>query len=218
MTTTQTNKAKHLRVALGFTQQTDHQLEELAGAVLAGMTGNKAYPSPPVDLATLHTALTDFTTAIAAQVTGGKHATSDKNSKRHALIVILRKLASYVQGNCNDDQTVLLSSGFQVPATGVRRPQVNLSKPVFSGVDNGHTTQLVLKVKKDPNARAYDLRIATITGDTTGPWQGAGVFTGPRVMTVINLTPATKYAFQVRAVGKGNVYSDWSDPVSHMCM
>jgi hypothetical protein len=218
MITTQANKPKHLRVALGFTQQTDHKLEELAGAVLAGMTGNKEYPSPPVDMAMLHTALTDFTVAIAAQATGGKQATLDKNTKRHALIVLLRKLASYVQGNCNDDETILLSSGFKIPASGARRPQINLSKPVFSGVDNGHTTQLVLKVKKDPNGQAYELRIATITGATTGPWQSAGVFTDPRVMTVTNLTPATKYAFQVRAVGRGNVYSDWSDPVSHMYM
>jgi hypothetical protein len=182
------------------------------------MPGNKAFPSPPPELAALHPALTDFTTAIAAQPSGGKHATVDKNSKRHALIVILRKLASYVQANCNHDPTILLSSGFKLPATGVRRPQVSLSKPAFSGVDNGHTAQLVLKVKKDPNARAYELRVARITGDTTGPWQNAGVFTDPRAMTVTNLTPGAKYAFQVHAVAKGNVYSDWSDPVSHMCM
>ena len=42
---------KHIRVLLKFTRQGDHQIEETAGAVIPGMTGNKNYPNPPVDLA-----------------------------------------------------------------------------------------------------------------------------------------------------------------------
>jgi len=37
---------------------------------------------------------------LAAQPSGGVHATADKNKKRHDLVALLRKLASYVQGNC----------------------------------------------------------------------------------------------------------------------
>jgi len=36
-------------------------------------------------------------------------------------------------------------------------------------------------------------------------------------MTINNLTPGTTYAFQVRAVGGSTGYTDWSDPVAHMC-
>jgi len=49
---------KHIRVLLKFTRQGDHQIEETAGAVITGMTGNKNYPNPPVDLAEVQAALT----------------------------------------------------------------------------------------------------------------------------------------------------------------
>jgi hypothetical protein len=36
-----------LRVYLGLTNAPDHSVEELAGAVIKGLTGNPAYHSPP---------------------------------------------------------------------------------------------------------------------------------------------------------------------------
>ena len=56
-----------LRVLLGFTNAPDHQLEETAGAVIKGLTGNAAYPTPPVQLPAVQTALTNFSAAIAAK-------------------------------------------------------------------------------------------------------------------------------------------------------
>ncbi len=49
---------KHIRVRLSFTHESDHQIEETTGAVITGMTGNKNYPNPPVDLAEVQAALT----------------------------------------------------------------------------------------------------------------------------------------------------------------
>ena len=54
-------------------------------------------------------------------------------------------------------------------------------------------------------------------GGTPSPWQNAGLFTNSRSMTINDLTPGTTYAFQVRAVGGSTGYTDWSDPVAHMC-
>jgi hypothetical protein len=181
------------------------------------MTGNKHYPNPPVDLADVQAALTVFSAAIAAQASGGVHATSDKNKKRHALVVLLRKLASYVQGNCDDDVTTLLSSGFQAAPTV--RAQSPLPKPVIVAVDNGHSTQLLVNVNKVANARTYELQTAAIgDGGAPGPWQRGGLFTKSRAMLLNGLTPGATYAVQVRAIGGSTGYSDWSDPVSHMCM
>ena len=58
---------KHIRVLLTFTRQSDHQIVEIAGAVITGMTGNKNYPNPPVDLADVQAALTVFSAATATQ-------------------------------------------------------------------------------------------------------------------------------------------------------
>jgi len=207
----------HIRVLLNFTHQSDRQIEEIAGVVIAGMTGNKNYPSPPVDLGEVQAALTAFTAALAAQPSGGVHATADKNKKRHALVVLLRKLASYVQGTCNDDRTALLSSGFQ--AAPAVRAQSPLPKPVIAAVENGHSAQLFVTVNKVVNAKTYELHTATIGADgAPGPWKNGGLFTNSRSMLLDGLTPGVTYAVQVRAVGGSTGYSDWSDPVSHMCM
>ena len=53
---------------------------------------------------------------------------------------------------------------------------------------------------------------------TIGEFKFIGSFTTARAMTITGLIAGTTYAFSVRAVGSSNRYSDWSDPVAHMCM
>ena len=43
--------SQKIRVLLQFDRKTDSEVVATAGAVLKGMTGNKAFPNPPVDLA-----------------------------------------------------------------------------------------------------------------------------------------------------------------------
>ena len=94
-----------------------------------------------------------------------------------------------------------------------------MPKPVIAVVDNGHSGQLRVDAKKVVNARTYDVEKATIGPDgVRGPWQAGGLFTKSRGMLLSGLTPGTTYAVHVRAVGGSTNYSDWSDPVSHMCM
>jgi hypothetical protein len=85
--------SKRLRVLLTFTHEDDHQVEQLGGSVIANLYGNKWFPAPPVDQPTLQTALTDFTTSMAASAQGGIHVTANKNKKRHILVGLLRQLA-----------------------------------------------------------------------------------------------------------------------------
>lgn len=205
-----------IRVLLGFSSAGDHQLEETAGAVIKGITGNATYPTPPVTMAALQTALTAFTAAIAAQEQGGTAATADKNNKRDALIGLLRQLAGYVQQNCANDLAKLLSSGFD--AVSASRAQTELDAPAILSLDNGNTGQLLIKVTPIANAKAYEVRYAAVTGGTPGAWQNGGLYTNSRSMPLNGLTPGTQYQVQVRAIGGSTGYSDWSDSVSHMSM
>ena len=208
---------QQLRVLLGFTNAPDHQLEETAGAVIAGLTGNAAFPSPPVPLSDLQAALTNFTNAIAAQSQGGPAATANKNNMRDALVTLLRPLAGYVQENCNNNLALLLSSGFEAVSTN--RARAPLAVPSIVSVDNGNTGQLLVKVTPSANSKCYELRFAAIgSGGAPGPWQSGGLFTNSRSMPLNGLTPGTSYSVQVRAVGGSTGYSDWSDPVSHMSL
>src|SRR2546421_5771157 len=133
-----------LRVSLGFARLPDAELDNFAQGVIAGMTGNAAYASPPVTLVNLQTARNDFTAKIAAAQTGGPPDTAAKNNSRQTLLGLLRQLASYVQINCNNDMAPLLGSGFQAQSTN--RAQSQLEQQQSLSIQNGTRGQLVASV------------------------------------------------------------------------
>jgi hypothetical protein len=206
----------HIRIADGLRTQSAERLITTAGAIINGLTGNPSFPSPPVDMKTLQAAVDDLNAALAAQPQGGSSATAEKNNKKEALIALLRRLRHYVDENCGNDLSVLLSSGFQAAVT--TRTRLPLANPSILNVGLGNSTELVLKVTPIAHAKCYEVRMAVVgAGNTPGPWQSAGLFTNSRSMTINGLTPGTTYMFQVRAAGGSTRYSDWSNPVSRMC-
>jgi hypothetical protein len=205
------------RVRLGFRNATDGQIVAMADAVLAGMTNNAAFPKPPADLATLRTALDEFNNSIAAQAAGGPAATALKYQRREAVLQLVRKIAHYVEENCNNDLSMLLSSG--LTAKSMNRAPSECPKAVILGVKRGRTTELLIKVRAIPNAQVYEVRCAALAEDgTPGPWQESGFFTNWRIIPISGLTPGKMYNVQARAIGGATGYGDWSDPVSHMCI
>lgn len=116
-----------LRVSLSFARVPDTDLDNFAQGIINGLTGNAAYPSPPVTMTALQAAKDDFTNKIAAAQTGGPPDTAAKNNSRQTLLGLLRQLTNYVQINCNNDMATLLSSGFQAMSTN--RAQSPLDQP-----------------------------------------------------------------------------------------
>ena len=164
-------------VKTGFKKLSDSQALAIAGAVINGLFVDKAIAAaPPFDETTLQTAVDDLTGAIAAQAQAGgcTAVTAVKNKKRSVLDGLLRRLAQYVQANCNDDVQFVLKSGFQAKTTPVRS-QTPLDKATILSVDNGHTKQLVVAAQKVPRAKLYEVQAAAVgANNTVGPFQTAG--------------------------------------------
>jgi len=204
------------RIADKFAKQSAEQLVTMAGAIIAGLTDNPAFPSPTVDLKAVQAATDELKAALAAQPNGGPAATAEKNNKKEALIALLRKLKHYVEDGCNNDLALLLSSGFQ--AAVANRTRSPLANPAIFNVNFGNSSELVMKVSPIAHAKCYEVRSAAVgSGSVPGPWQAAGLYTNSRAMTIAGLVPGTTYVFQVRAIGGSTGYSDWSNPVSRMC-
>jgi len=198
-------------VSLSFAQLPDGDLDNFAHTVVSGLTGNTAFASPPVPLTEITAAATDFTGKIAAAQTGGPADTAAKNNARQSLIGKLRQTAAFVQMKCNDDLSVLLSSGFQ--AQSRNRASIQLTQPQGLEIKNGLSGQLIASVTPVKNANMYEGRIKL-----DGDWLPS-VFTGDSQHITFNgLSPGKVYTVQVRSLGGATGQSDWSDSTTHMAM
>ena len=198
------------KVSYSFVSLPDTAIADFTDTIINALTGNAGFPTPTVPLATLATQKTDFLTKLAATAQGGTLATSAKNDAWGVLAGSLRQLAAYVQSLAGNDQTLLISSGFQ--PTSTNRAQSPLVTPVVQRIDNGMSGQLIVRLSPVPNARAYEGQIK----NGTGGWQPAGIFTQARRIELDGLTPGSTYMVQFRAIGGSTGQSDWSDPMSHI--
>ncbi|HYX30307.1 MAG TPA: fibronectin type III domain-containing protein [Pyrinomonadaceae bacterium] len=204
-----------VKVSLAFARLTDAELDNFAHGVSTGMTGNTAFASPPVPMVNLNAAIVDFTAKVAAAQAGGPMDTAAKNTARQTLLGMLRQLATYVQMMCNNDDAVLLSSGFS--AQGPRSASTALEQPQSLSIRNGGAGQLIASVDPVRNANMYEGRIKLSDGGGDGNW--SSIYTGDSQHIIFDgLARGKDYTVQVRALGGSTGQSDWSDPSSHMAM
>ena len=210
------NVTKTIKAVLGFARIAPESLLPRANAVYDGMNGNKAFPSPPIDIVAFKAAIDGLTAATAAALDGGNKAIVERNHLSAGLVKMLRQLAHYVEANCNDDLNTFVSSGFQAaPAT--RTPFKPLSQ-FFRRIDPGpNSGQLLVTIAAVANASSYELRWAAAgTGGTPGVWTVQPLTKARPAVTVSGLTPGATYVFQVRSLTESG-YSDWSDSVTKIC-
>lgn len=202
------------KVSISFlSTDTDADLLVDTDKVIAAMTGNPKFPAPAPTLAEVGTAKGIFSDALSEASGGGIEETAFKDQKRVALVALMRRLATYVDGIANGDLVVLLSSGF--PAQKERQPVGILPAP-----ENLRLRRLDLsgkikaRVKPVDNAASYEWRFTTATAPTA--WQSGGITTAASEV-LENLTPGTVYVVQVRAIGSKGP-SEWSDSASLMAV
>jgi len=159
-----------------FCQAADPDLLSRGYAVAAGIPSNPAYASLPVDPAGVKADLDKLSAAMGKALDGGKKAIAQKNKQRGVVITMLRKLAHFVEVNCNND----------APG-GSPQP---LDRPVILNVDHGHTGELLAKITPVKNARQYEVRCGALTGGTTAPTASTSwasqTFPSARAAAVIN--------------------------------
>lgn len=197
------------RVSLGFTKLPDDALVGFALNIEAGLSGNPAFPTPYVPVATVAVQRQAFASAITEARFGGPMQTAAKNDKRVILLGSLRQDASYVQMVAGTNLTALLSSGYL--ATNTNRVQVPLPRASIATLNNGFSGMLILNIQPLVNARAFE--VETKNG---ADWMSAGIFAYGRGIVLPDLIPGQSYSVRVRAVGGSTGYSDWSDPASRI--
>ena len=201
-----------LRTSRTFGKYPDLELSKFTGVTIKGFTGNPDLTAPPVLPANLAGLKQTFDDAIIAANKGGQLATATKDVAGAAVQVALNKNASYVDINCGEDLTILLSSGYEAISTN--RAQTVLGAPEIIAAEYGQTGEIKLRIKGDPNRKAIQGRVKSLGGEF-GP---VVTFQNSRHILFDGLKAGTMYVMQLCGLGGSTGQSDWSDEVSKMAV
>jgi hypothetical protein len=199
-------------VSLAFATDSDPNLDVFSSNNVVCMTGNAAFPAPPVKPVDLGVLQVNYHTTLLNASNGGTDLTALKIEARDALVSAMRLNAAYVQSTPNLTLSMLLSSGYV--QTSTNRSQSELDTPVISSIENGNTGQLIAHLPPVANAHSYQVKALTADGKLVTTVNS----TQARSVVVPGLTPGIVYTLLACAIGGSTGQSDWSDPVSHMCM
>ena len=201
-----------IRTSRSYGRFPDLDVSAFTGGVIVGLTGNADLADPPVKPTALATLKKTFDDAIIAAAEGGILATAQKDAARAALVTALNKDASYVDINCDEDLTILLSSGYEAVSTN--RAQTVLNAPEVTAAEYGQAGEIRLRVKGDANRKAVLGRCKTMDGD----WGAVLTFKNSRTILFDGLKAGTTYVMQLCGLGGSTGQSDWSEPVSKMAL
>jgi hypothetical protein len=192
----------------------DPELVNDVSVIILGVGGNPAiYSKPSPDVPTLQTALTNFSTALAAVADGGPSATAKKNQTRLILIGLVRQLAAYVQTACGGNMTNLLLSGFPVQKSN-RAPIGVLPAPSNPTLVLGSRTgDLDAGVNPVFGASIYNWKLtSSATAEAPRMAQSTASY-----FTFSDLTPGNTYSVTANCVGAAGP-GDWSDKATQMAV
>ena len=195
-----------------FTRDGQAPFTEKVTTILEWMKSNPAFPAPTPTLAVVEAAFEDYkvTTAYAAQ--GGTQNIAVRNARRAELVLMLRPLASYVNGAANGNMEKLLSSGFPVQKPA-RTPVGPLPAPLAPVLTQGAVTGSISAVARPVyGASSYNWKV--ILQSAPGVPVQTAQTTSARA-DFHGLTPGQTYLVCLNAVGSAGT-SDWSDTGSLM--
>jgi hypothetical protein len=210
--------ARLIRALLDFTKMKPSALRDFAHTVYSGINGNPAvYPNPPISMETFAAQLETFSSWVVEAMDGSRKAIAERNSAGDELRSMLLQLAKYVEHASKGDMAAFLLSGFH-PAPDARTQTPAISEGIRKIRYGANSGELDFRAVAVPGASSYEIRWAERNADgTPGEWTVKSFGKTKGYFTIKGLKPGTVYLFQVRAL-IDDVFTNWSDPVSKMCL
>ena len=110
-----------------------------------------------------------------------------------------------------------LLSGFH-PASNARTQTSPISNAIRNIRFGKISGELDFRIMAVTDAHSYEIRWAERNADgSPGEWTVKSFGKTKGYLTIQGLKPGTVYLFEVRAL-IDSVFTNWSDPVSHMCV
>lgn len=196
-------------VVLGLSSLPVPEKISRARAMVAGMTGNPAFPTPVPALTVITASINACETAYITALGGGVDDTASMHAKETAMELQLKLLAAYVESIANANpataEAVALSAGMKI------RPRVGRTARNFYAQATKNPGEIKLATKAVQRS-TYTFQLCD--NITTGNWET--IEQGTRASYVkTGLIPGHTYYFRVSVVDK-NGQGPWSDVVSAM--
>lgn len=195
---------KKVKIVTSFSRLSESKFFQKAQMILQCMTNNANFPTPSPDLTTLGEAITAYAAALANPLSQAN--TALKNQLRAALTALLNQLALYVEINGNNDETVLLSSGFSLRKP--KQPVGILPQASNFKATPLHNCMIKLSNQKIDGADSYCYDYTPVPVTEASTWTSIN---STKASTLIsNLTSGSQYAFRVSGIGSNPtvVYSN----------
>lgn len=171
----------------------DEKAVTLGNAMLAALTGNSYFPTPPGGLSPVQAALDSFTESLAKAKNGGRNDKAQKRADKKNLISLLRDLCTYINSVAKGDMVLLSTCGCYLS----REPQrIVLGTPQLR-VERGTTGQLISSTRAVKGAVTY---IHRYTADPSAPaW--LDITCTKAKCKIDGLTPGVVYSVQLKVIG-----------------
>jgi hypothetical protein len=205
---------KMATVALNLSGKPVSFILEKARLILIKMTGNVLFPTPIPTLIVLGGLIDALALAYENAIGGGRVQKSLMRIALNDLMQGLKTMAGYVQSVSAGDETMILSTGFDVkrprnPA-GILPPPINV-RAVFGNIPG----DIILRYGGVKRRLIYKVQINDTPGDDT-KWKDY-TYTGKIRIVVPGLVSDKVYAFHVATISAAGL-GDYSDIASHKAL
>jgi hypothetical protein len=211
--------SKAIRVKVGYSKKPHAAFAVFALAVYETLLGNSHFPKPPVALARLKELIDEYQTLVAAAMDRGRNAILQRNSLRRELEKLVSQLGRYVEAASNDDPAIFATTVFERRSPTRSSPQQPETPRVLKAAHGANSGVIDLTLSPSlGKIKMYQVRFGIQDSEEPPTDWTVEVFSnanGP--VSIRNLEPRRRYAFQVRALG-AHGFTDWSDSVTIICV
>lgn len=186
-------------IKLSLSSLTAVRLLALLRNVVAKLTGNASYPTPPVALAAMTTAGDDLEQAIEEATNGSKASKEARNAIVVEVQDMLRTVADYVRMTAGGDAAMLATSGYEL----AKQPQPigvpGIAREMQVRITNSKGT-LELRWRAVHGAHGYQVWMTASDPNVEANWEAIGYST--RSSHLVSALESYKaYWFCVSAIG-----------------
>jgi hypothetical protein len=170
------------------------------------------FVTPPVTMADLDKHTNELEKAQSDAVNGNHGNFVTRDAKRVILEGDLKALGSYVDMTAKGSEAIIISAGMDVKKMSANKLG-NLTQPIIKKISCD--LKGTLTINWYPVPRSINFALEHTSDFASGLWQN-GTYSTSRTVTLSGLNSDTRYWIRVRALGKNDLKSDWSDPATKM--